>query len=116
MIFTEGQTYYFKPRDQRGTPRGGHLDGIFGMVYLRRVGKVDLFRSPSGGWLESFTQGQLADHEITKMRKSPSGKGPFTPNATKSGRRNARTHSNTGGVEKTWQSISRTQTKQPGMA
>lgn len=76
MSFVEGQTYCFKPRAQRGTPRGGHLDGIFGMVYLRHVGKVALFQSPSGGWLESFTQGQLADYEITKTRRSPSAKGP----------------------------------------
>ncbi len=68
MIFTEGQTYYFKPKNQKETPRGGHLDGIFGMVYLRRVGKVDLFRSPSAGWLESFTREQLEDHEITEIR------------------------------------------------
>ena len=68
MIFTEGQTYYFKPRDQKGTPRGGHLEGVFGMVYLRHVGKVALFRSPSAEWLESFTRGQLEDYEITEMR------------------------------------------------
>ena len=72
MIFTEGQTYCFKPRDQKSTPRGGHLDGIFGMVYLRHVEKVDLFRSPSGGWLESFTRAQAEDYEITTVqRESP---------------------------------------------
>ena len=75
MIFTEGQTYYFKPKNQKETPRGGHLDGIFGMVYLRHVGKVALFRSPGGGWLESFTRAQVGDYEITE-RKSPSAKGP----------------------------------------
>ena len=75
MIFTEGQTYYFKPKNQKETPRSGHLEGIFGMVYLRHVGKVDLFRSPSGGWLESFTRAQVGDYEITE-RKSPSAKGP----------------------------------------
>ena len=68
MIFTDGQTYSFKPKDQKGTPRGGHLDGIFGMVYLRHVGKVDLFRSPSGGWLESFTREQAEDYEIMETR------------------------------------------------
>ena len=98
MIFTEGQTYSFKPKNQKDTPRGGHPEGIFGMVYLRHVGKVALFRSPGGGWLESFTRGQLSDHEITKTRRSPSAKGLPKGNATKSGRRNARTHSNTGGV------------------
>ena len=75
MIFTEGQTYYFKPRRPRGAPRGGHPEGVFGMVYLWHVGKVDLFRSPGGGWLESFTRAQLADYEITRTRRSPSGKG-----------------------------------------
>ena len=75
MSFIEGQTYYFKPRDQKSTPRGGHLEGGFGMTYLRHVGKVDLFRSPSGGWLESFTRAQAEDYEITE-RKSPSAKGP----------------------------------------
>lgn len=99
MSFVEGQTYYFKPKNQKETPRSGHLEGIFGMVYLRHVGKVDLFRSPGGGWLESFTRGQLADYEITKTRRSPLPEGLPTPNATKSGRGNARTHSNTGGVE-----------------
>ena len=68
MIFTEGQTYYFKPKNQKETPRGGHPEGIFGMVYLRRVGKVDLFRSPSAGWLESFTRAQAEDYEITEAR------------------------------------------------
>ena len=97
MIFTEGQMYCFKPRDQKSTPRGGHLEGVFGMTYLRHVGKMDLFRSPSGGWLESFTRAQLADYEITKTRRSPSAKGLPKGNATKSGRGNARTHSNTGG-------------------
>lgn len=75
MSFIEGQTYYFNPRDQKGTPRGGHPGGVFGMVYLRHVGKVDLFQSPGGGWLESFTRAQVGDYEITE-RKSPSGKGP----------------------------------------
>lgn len=83
MSFVEGQTYYFKPRDQKSTPRGGHPEGIFGMVYLRHAGKVDLFRSPSGGWLESFTRGQLADYEITKTRRSPSDKGLPKGNANK---------------------------------
>ena len=68
MIFTEGQTYSFKPKNQKDTPRGGHLDGIFGMTYLRHVGKVDLFRSPSGGWLESFTRAQAEDYEIMETR------------------------------------------------
>ena len=68
MIFTEGQTYYFKPKNQKETPRSGHLEGIFGMVYLRHVGKVALFQSPSGGWLESFTRAQAEDYEIMETR------------------------------------------------
>ena len=99
MNFIEGQTYYFKPRAPRGTPRGGHLEGVFGMTYLRHVGKVALFRSPSGGWLESFTRAQVGDYEITKTRESPSGKGLPKGNATTSGRCSARAHSNTGGVK-----------------
>lgn len=75
MSFVEGQTYCFKPRDQKSTPRGGHPEGIFGMIYLRHVGKVDLFQSPGGGWLESFTRGQLADYEITKTREGPLSEG-----------------------------------------
>ena len=68
MIFTEGQTYYFKPKNQKETPRSGHLEGNFKMAYLRHVGKVDLFRSPHAGWLESFTREQAEDYEITEMR------------------------------------------------
>ena len=68
MNFIEGRTYRFKPKNQKDTPRSGHLERNFKMAYLRRVGKVDLFRSPSAGWLESFTQGQLEDHEITEIR------------------------------------------------
>lgn len=68
MSFVEGQTYCFKPKNQKDTPRSGHLAGNFKMAYLRHVGKVDLFRSPSAGWLESFTRGQLEDYEITEMR------------------------------------------------
>lgn len=68
MSFTEGQTYYFKPKNQKETPRGGHPERIFGMVYLRHVGKVDLFQSPGGGWLESFTREQAEDYEIMETR------------------------------------------------
>lgn len=82
MNFIEGRTYRFKPKNQKDTPRSGHLEGIFGMVYLRHVGKVALFRSPSGGWLESFTRAQAEDYEITE-RKSPSAKGLPKGNANK---------------------------------
>ena len=39
----------------------------FKLVYLRRVGKVNLFRHPTFGWLESFTQRQVEDYEITEV-------------------------------------------------
>lgn len=69
MDFTTGRTYRFKPKNQKGTPRSGHLAGNFKMAYLRRVGKVDLFRSPSAGWLESFTRAQAEDYEIMEVRE-----------------------------------------------
>ena len=68
MDFTTGRTYRFNPKNQKDTPRSGHRAGNFKMAYLRRVGKVDLFRSPSARWLESFTREQLEDHEITEIR------------------------------------------------
>lgn len=68
MNFIEGRTYRFKPKNQKDTPRSGHLERNFKMAYLRRVGKVDLFRSPRAGWLESFTREQAGDYEITEMR------------------------------------------------
>lgn len=40
----------------------------FKRVYLRHVGKVDLFRHPTAGWLEGFTLRQAKDYEITEVR------------------------------------------------
>ena len=69
MDFTTGRTYRFNPKNQKDTPRSGHRAGNFKMAYLRRVGKVDLFRSPSAGWLESFTRGQAGGYEIMEVRE-----------------------------------------------
>ena len=68
MNFIEGRTYRFNPKNQKDTPRSGHLAGNFKMAYLWRVGKVDLFQSPGGGWLESFTRAQAEDYEIMETR------------------------------------------------
>ena len=40
----------------------------FKRVYLQHVGKVSLFKSPTAGWLESFTREQSKDYEITEVR------------------------------------------------
>lgn len=77
MNFTTGRTYRFKLRNKRTVFLGTALFSEFCRVYLRHVGKVDLFRHPTAGWLESFTRAQLSDYEITEMKKSPSDKGPF---------------------------------------
>ena len=68
MNFTTGRTYRFKLRSKRAVFLGTALSSDFRRVYLRRVGKVDLFRHPTGGWLESFTQRQIEDYEITEVR------------------------------------------------
>lgn len=68
MNFTIGRTYRFKLRNKHAVFLGTALSSDFRRVYLQHVGKVDLFRSPSGGWLESFTRGQIEDYEITEMR------------------------------------------------
>ena len=39
----------------------------FKLVYLQRVGKVDLFRHPTAGWLESFTLWQTKSYKITEV-------------------------------------------------
>lgn len=42
---------------------------MFFRIYLRHVGKLELFRSPTCPWLESFTREQLGDFQITEVRK-----------------------------------------------
>ena len=66
MNFTTGKTYRFRGNDKMDHYGASRLKN-FKLVYLRHVGKVDLFRSPSGGWLESFTREQAEDYEITEV-------------------------------------------------
>ncbi len=67
MDFITGRTYRFKLRNKHAIFLGTALSSDFRRVYLRRVGKVDLFRHPTGGWLESFTLRQAEDYEITEV-------------------------------------------------
>lgn len=67
MNFTTGRTYRFKLRNKHAVFLGTALSSDFRRVYLRRVGKVNLFRHPTFGWLESFTQRQIEDYEITEV-------------------------------------------------
>lgn len=68
MNFTIGRTYRFKLRNKHATFLGTALSSDFRRVYLRHVGEVALFKSPTAGWLESFTQRQIEDYEITEVR------------------------------------------------
>ncbi len=67
MDFTTGQTYRFKLRNKHAIFLGTALSSDFRRVYLRHVGRVDLFRHPTAGWLEGFTQRQVEDYEITEV-------------------------------------------------
>jgi len=67
MNFTTGRTYRFKLRNKHAVFLGTALSSDFRRVYLRRVGRVDLFRHPTSGWMESFTQQQVEDYEITEV-------------------------------------------------
>lgn len=67
MDFITGRTYRFKMRNKHAVFLGTALSSDFRRVYLRHVGKVALFQSPSGDWLESFTQRQVEDYEITEV-------------------------------------------------
>ena len=64
--FTEGTTYQF---EQPKLFRGLYQERCFFRVYLRHVGKLDLFKSPTCAWKESFTREQLADFTIQEVRK-----------------------------------------------
>lgn len=68
MNFTTGRTYRFKMRNKHAVFLGTALSSDFRRVYLRHVGKVDLFRHPTEGWLESFTRAQAEDYEIMETR------------------------------------------------
>lgn len=67
MDFTTGRTYRFKLRNKHATFLGTALSSDFHLTYLQRVGKIDLFRHPTAGWLEGFTQQQVEDYEITEV-------------------------------------------------
>ena len=69
MDFITGRTYRFKMRNKHAVFLGTALSSDFRRVYLRHVGKVDLFRHPKAGWLESFTRAQAEDYEITEAQK-----------------------------------------------
>lgn len=68
MDFITGRTYRFKLRNKHAKFLGTVLSSDFRRVYLRHVGKKALFKSPTAGWLESFTQRQIEDYEITEVR------------------------------------------------
>lgn len=64
MDFTTGRTYRFKLRNKHATFLGTALSSDFRRVYLRHVGKIDLFQHPTAGWLEGFTLWQTKSYEI----------------------------------------------------
>ena len=66
MNFTTGRTYRFVALNCKG--KANQRMNSFKRVYLRHVGKVDLFRHPTAGWLEGFTLQQFEDYEITEVR------------------------------------------------
>ena len=66
MNFTTGRTYRFRGNDKMDHYGASRLKD-FKLVYLQRVGKVDLFRHPTAGWLESFTLWQTKSYKITEV-------------------------------------------------
>lgn len=67
MNFTTGKTYRFRGNDKMDHYGASRLKN-FKLVYLRHVGKVDLFQHPTAGWLESFTLWQTKSYEIEEVR------------------------------------------------
>ena len=65
--FTEGATYRFAVLNGKGEE--SRNANSFKRVYLRHVGKLELFKSPTCPWKESFTREQLEDFQITEVRK-----------------------------------------------
>lgn len=65
MNFTTGRTYRF---ERHKSFCGPHQDRSFNRVYLRCVGVVDVFKSPTASWVESFTLEQLKDFDIREVR------------------------------------------------
>ena len=68
MDFTTGKTYRFVSRRGWKTRVVESTNKPKKLEYLRRVGKIDLFRHPTAGWLEGFTLRQAEDYEITEVR------------------------------------------------
>ena len=68
MNFTTGRTYRFELRKRYRTFFGPHISPAFNRVYIRRVGVVDVFKSPTASWVESFTLEQLKDFDIREVR------------------------------------------------
>lgn len=64
--FTAGRTYRFAVLTAQGGENG--YKSSFKRVYLRHVGKLELFRSPTCRWLESFTREQLGDFQIREVK------------------------------------------------
>ena len=69
MTFTEGQTYRFAPLKGWKTREVESSNRARKLVYLRHVGKIELFKSAAAGWLESFTREQLADFKIAEVQR-----------------------------------------------
>ena len=67
--FTEGYTYRFASRKGWKTREVESANKPRNLVYLRCVGSLELFKSPTCAWKESFTREQLADFEIQEVRK-----------------------------------------------
>lgn len=67
--FTEGYTYRFASRKGWKTREVESANRPRNLVYLRHVGKLELFKSPTCAWKESFTREQLEDFQITEVRK-----------------------------------------------
>ena len=67
--FTEGYTYRFASRKGWKTREVESANRPRNLVYLRHVGKLELFQSSTAGWLESFTREQMGDFEIAEVQR-----------------------------------------------
>lgn len=67
--FEAGTTYRFASHKGWKTREVESANRPRNLVYLRHVGKLELFRNPTCPWLESFTREQLEDFQITEVRK-----------------------------------------------
>ena len=69
MDFTTGRTYRFVSRKGWKTREVESANKSRELVYLRRVGRLALFKSTIAEWKKSFTREQLADFTVTEVRK-----------------------------------------------